>query len=254
MDTETTERLLDRFRAYLDEQPEAVPSEAGKSHRRTDLYSLFAELVALKNEVRLESRQVKTVLDEFRAVFETLQASQSQLGNELDRAHHAVPEQRRATLKPVLLELVELRDRFEAGLRVLQNYRPTLWVRWLGRRRRERDLLQAVAQGQDISLRRLDQILNAQQVVALAAEGKPLDPHTMRAAELDHRPDLANGIVTEELRKGYLWQGELLRLAEVKVNRRPEPPAENPNTEDRGSQPEDRDEPQTSNPEPQTRD
>ena len=48
--------------------------------------------------------------------------------------------------------------------------------------------------------------------------------HTMRAAELDHRSDLANGIVTEELRKGYLWQGELLRLAEVKVNRQPEPP------------------------------
>jgi len=30
--------------------------------------------------------------------------------------------------------------------------------------------------------------------------------------------------VTEELRRGYLWQGELLRLAEVKVNRQPEPP------------------------------
>lgn len=225
MDSEIKEQLLERFRAYLDQQPE-VPADTDEDERRTDLYSLFSELVALKNEVRLESRQVKTVLDEFRAVFETLQASQSQLGRELDRAHQAAPEQRRAALKPVLLELVELRDRFEAGLRVLHNYRPTLWVRWLGRRRRERDLLQAVAQGQDISLRRLDQLLNAQQVVPLAAEGQPLDPHTMRAAELDQRPDLANGIVTEELRKGYLWQGELLRLAEVKVNRQPEPPAE----------------------------
>ncbi len=97
--------------------------------------------------------------------------------------------------------------------------------RLFGLGQRERALLQAIAQGQDISLRRLEQILSAQQVVALAAEGKPLDPHTMRAAELDHRSDLDNGIVTEELRKGYLWQGELLRLAEVKVNRQPEPPA-----------------------------
>jgi len=55
----------------------------------------------------------------------------------------------------------------------------------------------------------------------------------MRAAELDQCPNLANGIVTEELRKGYLWQGELLRLAEVKVNRRPEPPAESAPNEDR---------------------
>lgn len=232
MDIEIKEQLLEQFRAALDTLPEAP--EADAAGRRTDLYSLFAELVALKNEVRLESRQVKTALDEFRAVFETLQASQTQLGGELDRARSAVPEQRRAALKPLLLELVELRDRFEAGLRVLNHYRPTLWVRLLGRRRRERDLLQAVAQGQDISLRRLEQLLNAQQVVALPAEGQPLDPHTMRAAELDQRPDLANGVVTEELRRGYLWQGELLRLAEVKVNRRPEAVAAPAPAEDRG--------------------
>ena len=195
-------------------------------------------MIALKNEVRLESRQVKTALDEFRAVFETLQTSQNQLSDELERARDVVPEHQRAALKPVLLELLELRDRQEAGLRVLQNYRPTLMVRLFGRRRRERDLLQAIAQGQDISLRRLDQILNTQQVVPLDAEGKPLDPHTMRAAELDQRMDLANGIVTEELRRGYLWQGELLRLAEVKVNRRPEPAAESAPVEEQRKPPE----------------
>jgi molecular chaperone GrpE len=225
MDTETKEQLLDRFRAYLDKLPEATPVESAETDRRTDLYSLFAELAALKNEVRLESRQVKTALDEFRAVFETLQASQTQLGGELDRARAALPEQRRAALKPVLLELLELRDRLEAGLRVLQNYRPALLARLLGAGRRERALLRAITEGQDISLRRLDQILNTQQVAALNVQGQPLDPHTMRAAEVEQRNDVGNGIVTEELRKGYLWQGELLRLAEVKVNRRPEPPA-----------------------------
>ncbi|MBS1223996.1 MAG: GrpE protein, partial [Proteobacteria bacterium] len=182
MDTETTERLLDRFRAYLDETPEVSPrEEAAKVERRTDLYSLFAELATLKNEVRLESRQVKTALDEFRAVFETLQTSQTQLGGELDRARAALPEQRRAALKPVLLELVELHDRLETGLRVLQNYRPTVLSRLFGLGQRERALLQAIAQGQDISLRRLEQLLNSQQVTALPALGQPLDPHTMRA-------------------------------------------------------------------------
>ena len=225
MDIETKEQVLERFRAYLDPLPDAALAEPDEENRQTDLYSLFGELAVLKNELRLESRQVKTALDEFRAVFETLQISQTQLGGELDRARAALPEQRRAALKPVLLELVELRDRLEAGLRVMQNYRPTVLSRLFGLRRRERALLQAITQGQDISLRRLEQLLNNQQVTALAVLGQPLDPHTMRAAELDHRSDLANGIVTEELRKGYLWQGELLRLAEVKVNRRPEPPA-----------------------------
>jgi molecular chaperone GrpE len=224
MNIETKEQLLERFRAYLDEFPDVAPAEPAEESRRTDLYSLFAELVTLKNEVRLESRQVKTVLDEFRAVFEILQASQSQLGGELDRARAALPEQRRAALKPVLLELVELYDRLEAGLRALQNYRPTVLGRLLGLGRRERALLHAITEGQDISLRRLEQMLSNQQVAALAALGQPLDPHTMRAAEVEQRNDVDNGVVTEELRKGYTWQGELLRLAEVKVNRRPEPP------------------------------
>ena len=204
MDTETKQHLLERFRVYLDELPETALAEPNEENRRTDLYSLFAELVALKNEVRLESRQVRTALDEFKSIFDTLQTSQSQLGGELNRARAALPEQRRAALKPLLLELEELRDRLDAGLRVLQSYRPSLLGRLAGR---ERTLFQAVAQGQEISLRRLDQLLGAQQVVALPVQGQPLDPHTMRAAELDQRPDLANGIVTEELRKGYLWQG-----------------------------------------------
>lgn len=225
MNIETKEQLLERFRAYLDELPDATLAEPGEENRQTDLYSLFSELAALKNEVRLESRQVKTAFDEFRAVFETLQASQIQLGGELERTRAALPEQRRTALKPLLLELVELYDRLAAGLRALQSYRPTVLSRMFGLGQRERALLQAIAQGQDISLRRLEQMLNSQQVVTLPVLGQPLNPHTMRAAEVEQRNDVDNGIVTEELRAGYLWQGELLRLAEVKVNRRPEPPA-----------------------------
>ena len=45
----------------------------------------------------------------------------------------------------------------------------------------------------------------------------------MRRLPIEQRGDVGNGIVTEELRRGYLWQGELLRLAEVKVNRQSEP-------------------------------
>ncbi|MDG4596615.1 MAG: nucleotide exchange factor GrpE [Candidatus Contendobacter sp.] len=240
MDIKIKEQLLGRFRAYLDELPDAALADPGEENRQTDLYSLFGELLALKNEVRLESRQVKTALDEFRAVFETLQASQAQLGGELDRTRAALPEQRRAVIKPVLLELAELHDRLEAGLRVLRNYRPTVLSRLFGLGQRERALLQAITQEQDISLRRLEQLLISQQVVALSALGQPLDPHTMRATEVEQRREVGNGIVTEELRRGYLWQGELLRLAEVKVNHRPEPPAPtaSPSTELSPSQPE----------------
>jgi molecular chaperone GrpE len=42
----------------------------------------------------------------------------------------------------------------------------------------------------------------------------------MRAVEMDSQPHLENGIVTGELRKGFLWEEDVLRLAEVKVNKK----------------------------------
>jgi molecular chaperone GrpE len=218
MDITTKELLINRFRAYLEELPEAA-EEPGVEQRQTDLFSLFTELATLKNEVRLESRQVKTALDEFRAVFDILQSSHSQLNEALERLRAAQQAQRRTLLQPLLLELLELYERLEAGLQAVRSYRRS-WLSWLCRR--EKALIEAIGTGQEISLRRLEQLLNSQNVTAIEVTGKPLDPHSMRAAEVDQRSDLDSGIVTEELRKGFTWEGELLRLAEVKVNKRPE--------------------------------
>jgi len=215
MDTATKEQLLDRFRAYLDSTADTDTS----AMPATDLFDLFTELAALKNEVRLESRQVKTALDDFRSVFDTLQTSHATLQAELERQQAGQTTQRRAALRSLLLELLELRDRLEAGLAALQRFRPSR-LGWLCRR--ESALIQAMTQGQTLSLQRLEQLLNAHQVTALQARGRPLDPHTMRAAEIEYRAELDNGIVTEELRKGFVWEDELLRLAEVKVNKHPE--------------------------------
>ena len=202
MDPDTREMLVDRFRAYLEETAETAISEPAPDTGHTDLFSLFTELIALKNEVRLETRQTKTTLDELKAGFATLQK-----------------ERQRAALRPLLLELLELWDRLEAGLQVVQNHRPALLARLS---KRETALLAALQQGQEISLRRLQQLLSAQRIIALEVAGQPLDPHTMRAVEMEQRLDLDSGIVTEELRRGFTWEDELLRPAEVKVNKHPE--------------------------------
>jgi molecular chaperone GrpE len=151
MDTQIKEQLLNRFQAYLDSVAETATPETESG--QTDLFSLFTALAALKNEVRLESRQVKTALGEFKAVFATLDANQAQLSEALEHARATLQEQRRAALKPLLLELLDLRDGLEAGLQAVQSYRPSA-LTWLCKR--EKTLLAAVAKGQEISLRRLE--------------------------------------------------------------------------------------------------
>lgn len=213
MDNAKKDALLARFRSYLEEIDLTALNEEAE---QTDLFSLFIELAALKNEVKLESRQVKTALDEFRDIFVLLRSSHEQLSLELEQARNAHKDQRRTVLRPVLLELLELQDRLQAGLQIIRNQRGSK-LSWLHKRKNR--LLKTITEAQEISLRRLQHLLATQQVNAIDSVGRPLDPHTMRVVEVVQRADLDHGVVVEELHQGFYWQGELLRSADVKVNK-----------------------------------
>jgi molecular chaperone GrpE len=216
MDQTTKEQLMAQFGAYLDEvddEPELAP--------RDDAFSLFAELAGLKNEVKREARQVREAIDQFKSVFSTLQTSNEALNRELESRRQGEQGLRRDTLRPLLQELLELRDRMEAGLELSAPRKRSVLGR-LFRRRNQR--LDALREGQGMTLRRLDRILGDYRVRPVDAVNKPLDPHIMRVVEVEVRTDQPQGVVISELRKGFFWDEELLRTAEVKVNKRGDNP------------------------------
>lgn len=205
------QQLLERLAAHLEaaDQPD-LEMEA------PDLFSLLAELAALKNEVRLETRQVKDALDQFRSVFDTLQQANDRLAGELERQRERQAAERQETDRGLLLELLDLRDRLEAGHHQVQRYRPG----WLARRGGAGELVAGIAEGLGMSLRRLDDILARRGVQPLETLGRPFDPATMHAAETDQRPDLPDAVVLQEVRPGFRHYDRLLRAAEVIVNKR----------------------------------
>ena len=77
---------------------------------------MFVELAALRNEVRTESRLVKEALDQFRGVFDSCGSSQATLEQELKRVRAEAREQAQAPLRPLLLDVLDLRDRLAAAL------------------------------------------------------------------------------------------------------------------------------------------
>jgi molecular chaperone GrpE len=212
--------LLEAFRAALEEEavtPTKEESEAAGPEQKSDLFSLFSELAALKSEVHLEARQFKTALERFGDVTDTLEAERESWKEQLARARENAEQSSREALKPLLLELLELRDRLEAGLHAAERYRPK---RFASRsRRREAELIQAMRDGQELTLRRLENLLVSHDVRPIPVLDRELDPHTMRAAEIDRQTDKRNGVVTAELRKGFFWGDTVLRTAEVKVNK-----------------------------------
>ena len=207
--------LLDAFGGYL-EQPGDLPLEPADE---TDLFSLFAELAALRTEVKTESRQFGSTLDQFKEAQGLLRQAHGQLEKEVEQSRQNLAAARRAALRPVLVELLDFYDRLAAGLAAINHYRPVKgWFR-VKSLRQDRLFIQSIREGQAMTLRRLEETLARHQVRPLEALGLTVDPHTMTVVELDRRPDLDNGVVTAELRKGFLWGEETLRLAEVKANK-----------------------------------
>lgn len=207
-------RLLEEFQAYL-EQTDSIHA---LSAEQPDLTMLLSEMAGLKSEVKAESRQFKSTLDTLGEALSTLQADNKAFAAELAVHSERLQQMRRETLSMMLLEIVDIYDRLAVGFEVLQNYHP---VSSLFSHSKKQDVrfIKSFKEGQFMTLKRFEQLLQRYNVHAVDCVGKLLDPHIMTAVEIGRDPKLANGIVIEELRKGFLFEDQVLRLAEVKVNK-----------------------------------
>ena len=206
------QQLVERFRTYL-ETADTGAAEADPD--APDLFTLLAELMALKNEVKLESRQVKGALEQFREVFDTLRLANERLSGELHRHQQQQSDSAAEAEQPLLIELIELRDRLQAGHVHADSYKPG----WLARRGHADRFVAGMAEGLAMNLRRLDETLIRWDVRPIDAVGQSFDPRVMSTVDVVGDPARRNGEVISEVRVGYLRGRELLRTADVIVNK-----------------------------------
>ena len=180
MDPSLKETLLDRLSSYLDGLDAADAETAGLAptaaeapsadEEARDLFSVFVELAAVRNEARAQARIVKEALDQFRAVFETLQSSNAALERELKEAHARAREQSRSVLRQLLIDIIDVRDRLSAGLAAAPHERaPSWWARW----RRSAPAPDPWREGLAMTLRRLDRVLADRRVTPIVTVGRP---------------------------------------------------------------------------------
>ena len=105
MDEDKKSQLLAQFGGYLDN---CVADGGDEEANQTDLFSLFVELAALRTEVRTESRQFGNALEQFKEAQSLLRNSHEHLERELERSRNDMASLRRAALRPLLVELLEL--------------------------------------------------------------------------------------------------------------------------------------------------
>ena len=241
------DRILSRFEVWLDEAlageepPEGIAAEilaeldsgmARDADHGADLYSMQAALTALTQEIKLQSRSFKQLSE---TIASPLAPPAMPVPEETPRA-----AERRAR-REMLHVLLDLRDRLRRGLRSAQDARgrmelqPSGWKnRLLSRLAGDAqsgiaagEALMALEKGYELSTQRLDEALDRFRVSEIEAEGQQFDSSTMSAVDLEETYDALEGTVLEVYRPGYEWEGEVFRVAEVKVARAPRGSAAN---------------------------
>ena len=121
MDADAKERLVEEFRACLEdwEPSDGTGSEQLGDGPAVDLALLFAELSVLRNEVRVQARQFKTALDDMRALTELLSEQNRRLTRDLERARESEGTAQYQTERPLLLDLLDVRDRMAAAMEIM---------------------------------------------------------------------------------------------------------------------------------------
>lgn len=195
--------LLKDFQNFL-EQSHLDPLTTSE---QPDLNTLLNEMTGLKTEVKAESRQFKNTLD-------TLSSSLTTVQN----TNETLEKQQREIMLAIFLDIIDIYDRLTAGVEILQKYHP---VTSLFKRSRNKDIrfIKRFREGQIMTIRRFEQLFQRYQIRPIDCVGELIDPATMNAIDTEHNPNLENGLVLEEIRKGFLFQDQVLRLAEVKVNK-----------------------------------
>jgi molecular chaperone GrpE len=249
------ERLLGQFRQWLAEtraEGESAPASEGQAsspESPVGLYRLIEEFTALRQEVKLQTKSA-------RSLEETAETLSRALRQALEGLRSIEPREAQAAWsagKGLAMALAEMDESLERGRLQLERAIEAIdrdpaealdaahaawesqpgFKRWLSRGyyRAVCDALTVAAidgagdspfaamrDGFAIIQSRLSRLLAAEGIMRIPTEGEIVDPELMIVLETVASDD-PPGAVVEEIRPGYLWNGRLLRCAEVRAAR-----------------------------------
>jgi len=229
---------------------ETMP-EAKAEPRDVGFFQLIEEFTALRHELKLQTRSSRNLQEQGEALLGALQQA-------IDQFRAVAPkeaEAARAAAQPLALALADLDEALdrgrlglEKGIRRLaeesgKDLHPALdaafarlsWLRRLllksyheeireiVRRHDEagRELAGTLLEGYGLIQARLRRALSAEQIEAIECLDQPVDPELMTVVAIAEDSGRPPGVVVAEIRRGYTWQGRLLRYAEVRASRGP---------------------------------
>ncbi len=202
---------FDRWLESLDDVPDSEDAN-GDVGDVPDLYSFYEQLAASTTEARKSNRRTAEAYSQWSNTLSGFDSELRLLREQLAKQ----PVARDDTLpRSWCLAFIEITDRMHRLAAAFANSpRPS----WIGGDARWRAAWETQRQGYDIFMAHTDALVLQAGLTRIEVLHAPFDPAKMSAVVAEYDARWPKNTVIEEITPGYLWRGELLRVAHVKVS------------------------------------
>ena len=207
-------KVIEDFKAWMTDLPEEMPIDRKVDMDSCDLYTLLMEFTALRQEIKFQNREQNNTLRMQQSFIDSLKETLKLLKDRTSKLETLEERIRLASEKKAVLPFLDIRDGLIRGLKAAKAAAATrrLFVR-------PPQGIEGIVEGYEMALRRFDRALTCVGITPLTALDQPFDPATMRAVGQGNDPRKKAGIVIEEQVGGFVRQDEVIRTAEVIVNK-----------------------------------
>jgi molecular chaperone GrpE len=176
------------------EQQEGKPIEEGGE----EVEALRTELESVKSELRKAREFSESSLNKMRYLMADFDNYRKQMEKQLASKAESIKAE-------LLLKFLNIRDDYLRALSVA--------------RQSKSEQGGVVIEGLEGILKNIDSLLTSEGVREIEAVGTPFDPNVHDAIAYSARDDLAENTVTDEIRKGYMLNGRVLRPSLVEISK-----------------------------------
>lgn len=181
-----------------------------------DLYSFYQELCVLRNELRVGGRRNQEVLTRFGESLSEFQKTIADTQNRFCLTDKEKKENEFLSRKPFFLPLVDVLERME---RLKERLSAPPGKTFFGNDANWRNAWNALKEGFDITYSYLECLLKKEGVERIETVGTPFNPSYMTAVAVEHTGRCPANQVVEEIAPGFLYKGEIVKLAEVRISK-----------------------------------